>query len=252
MGEPRLQSLDDTLHAIERLGWSTSLTGSPERWSLTISKIGGKGSVSEQRKTMKQSRHRTLTEVYLQAQSLFQEVHAQADKERRELIEAFENRVPDPTHPRVSALAEQIRPIIRDAEGVPCLLEPVCPLTHAYTWDPKIESRLRSEDLVLLESSRVFISWSYYGFFKPTIAECLAQMPSALEEEGDCRFFEIVKAPQDAADFRSDEETALAFDAGFHTCEVAYYQQVARECDNCGTALADPSQLGLCDDCLPF
>lgn len=142
--------------------------------------------------------------------------------DERAANEAFRASVPSlkDNLARLALLLDRVQPVVRVA-GEQWFIEPVDPLTTSYTWDPKPTER--AEELVEASRARVFITWAYYGFFKPTIAECLAQIPSNVEEE--CVAFEIVESPHSAADFRKDDETSKAFDAGFHTCEVVFYKR---------------------------
>ena len=114
----------------------------------------------------------------------------------------------------------RIQPIVRK-EGKSWFIEPVDTDNIAYTWDPQTKEPAPEDMPVLGTNDRVLVSWAYYGFFKPTIRECLAQIPDNLLEQ--CKAFEITWSPDVAEDFYKDTESGAAFDSGYHTCTVVYY-----------------------------
>lgn len=64
-------------------------------------------------------------------------------------------------------------------------------------------------------------AYDYYGFFKPSIAEVLAQI-----DEGRIRLikaFEIIDSPKEFRDFRKDNLSSIAFDNGYHVSTVRLY-----------------------------
>lgn len=138
--------------------------------------------------------------------------------EWRAEYKAFEKAVPRLTETELAQFWPRIQPVIRK-NGTAHYIKEVNPSNVAYTWSPE----LKEEATGLKEIARktVFVTWAYYGFFKPTIRECLAQMPKEISDQ--CVAFEIVKSPETAEDFHKTRESSLAFDAGFHTCEVVYY-----------------------------
>lgn len=64
---------------------------------------------------------------------------------------------------------------------------------------------------------RTLHSWAYYGFFKPSVLEVLAQIPEELVDRID---FFTVDGPETAADLIREKE---AMDAGFHVAETTLY-----------------------------
>jgi len=119
---------------------------------------------------------------------------------------------------KIKKLASKIRPIVR-FEGVPYFIKPVHPFNVAFTWE--VKRGPEAKHLTAVKDIRTFHSWSYYGFFKPSVAECIARIPEDLLDKVNA--FEIVQAPQTAADFHTDEEVSQAFNASFHTATTRLY-----------------------------
>lgn len=61
-------------------------------------------------------------------------------------------------------------------------------------------------------------TYGYYGFFKPSIAEVLAQIKEL--DIGIVDAFEIIDSPKTASDFYKNKN---AFDQGYHTSTVRLY-----------------------------
>ena len=63
--------------------------------------------------------------------------------------------------------------------------------------------------------------YGYYGFFKPSVGEILAQI-----KENDIhvvKAFEIIESPQTANDFYKDSFSSIAFDNGYHVSTIRLY-----------------------------
>lgn len=111
----------------------------------------------------------------------------------------------------------RIQPIMRDKEGRPWFIKPVDPRRIAYTRNPK-SIKPAPVDLKEIGRAKAYIKYGYYGLFKPSIAECLASLPTKLA--ADCSAFEIVGKSESAADLMEEQD---AFDVGYQICIVAYY-----------------------------
>jgi hypothetical protein len=122
------------------------------------------------------------------------------------------------TDKQLAERCSRIQPIVRDRFGGLRFIKPVNPNNIAYQWDPAFMGTVPRKLIIVGRSKRVLITWAYYGFFKPTIRECLAQMPPGCVNR--CTAFEIVKGPKTAADLNVEKE---ALNAGYHICEVVYY-----------------------------
>jgi len=94
--------------------------------------------------------------------------------------------IPKLTDRRIEQMLSQMQPVIgfvelgsgemeRNSGGQLYHIEEVNPRNIAYTWSPKVTTR--AEGLELLRDITTYHTWAYYGFFKPTIGEVLAQIP---------------------------------------------------------------------------
>ena len=114
------------------------------------------------------------------------------------------NRIPEISDERLETLAARIKPVIRfqattagrfesidrNPEGKPFYIEPVDFRRTAFTWDPK--PTVEAEDIVPYKTIETFHTYGAPVFFKPSIAEVLAQIPE------------------------EDLERAVAFETGHH------------------------------------
>ena len=95
------------------------------------------------------------------------EISKSLEKHRRVLIPKVPKAV-------VKELAKIIKPVVEE-NGKLYYIKPVDLYNVAYTWDYKID--IEAEGLLLDRSIKTYHSCSYYGFFKPSIAEVLCQIP---------------------------------------------------------------------------
>jgi hypothetical protein len=134
--------------------------------------------------------------------------------------------IPEVSVRRIRELAKRIRPVVRFCQGAKGLyrsphgkrhyIKPVSLHTTAYTWDPV--PTMVATGLKRICDITTYHSWSYYGFFKPSIAEVLAQIPE--EHLDKVVAFEIVQKPESMEDMRRESE---AFNAGFHVAKTRLY-----------------------------
>lgn len=96
-------------------------------------------------------------------------------------------------------------------------------MSYLFNRNEDVREEVGKDELEVLEG-RDFVclhSWSYYGFFKPSVGEVLSQI-----KEDDLPFvkaFEIIESPQTADDFHKDSFTSIAFDNGYHVSTVRLY-----------------------------
>lgn len=123
--------------------------------------------------------------------------------------------IPQITDYRLAELAKRIRPVEQSGPIDFYYLKPCDLRCEAFTWDAKRGKKAP----MLREIGRVrtLHTYGYYGFFKPTIAEVLAQIPEELL--GDAIAFKI-KGPQDTDDLNDDKE---ALNQGFHVARTIIY-----------------------------
>ncbi len=123
---------------------------------------------------------------------------------------------------RLQELCKRIKPVVRFVswfgKGKECLyyIKPVDPRKIAYTWDPK--PRRKARRLKKLCDITTYHSYGYYGFFKPSIAEVIAQIPE--EYLNKVVAFEIVENPEKRDDLNLHSE---ALNAGYHVATTRLY-----------------------------
>lgn len=102
-------------------------------------------------------------------------------------------------------------------------LEELSKISYLWDYEEDVREEVGKDELEVLEG-RDFVclhSYSYYGFFKPSVGEVLSQI-----KEHDLPFvkaFEIIESPQTADDFHNDSFTSIAFDNGYHISTVRLY-----------------------------
>lgn len=125
--------------------------------------------------------------------------------------------IPDITDDDLKVRAKHIKPLVLHKGKLRHIKKPKGLRDIAYTWDIKVKGK--ATGLMKLATIRTLHTYAYYGFFKPTIAEVLAQIPR--EYLSDAVGFTI-KGPDDAADLNRERE---ATNAGFHVAEVTLYRE---------------------------
>lgn len=88
----------------------------------------------------------------------------------------------------------------------------------SFIWSPEFVREVQPSDYVAAKKVRTLHTYGYYGMFKPSLAEVLAQAPDDLHEYAALS----IVGPETAEDL-SREKAAL--DAGFHVAEVTYYRR---------------------------
>lgn len=134
--------------------------------------------------------------------------------------------IPDVPKERLDELGARIKPVIRyvagdnklqrDAGGDPYWLEPADLHNTAYAWNPKPTSRAPALEAIC--DQRTYHGYGYYGMFKPSIGEVLAQLPEAND---DIVAFEIIEQPECADDLNRETE---ALNAGYHVATTRFYK----------------------------
>jgi hypothetical protein len=130
-----------------------------------------------------------------------------------ELTKVFEAQVDAVIHGPITS-REHIFPVIPKG-GKLFHIKPVDLHKTAFTWDPKL--REEADGLRVLTTIRTLHGYGYHGFFKPSIAEVLVQIPDDLI--ADVVAFST-DGPNSADDFNDD---LLALDAGYHVATTTLY-----------------------------
>ena len=124
--------------------------------------------------------------------------------------------IPEVPKKRIQKLAERIKPVVQFASKGKRYIKPVDLFGVAYTWDPKAANK--APGLKPLCDIITYHTYGYYGFFKPSIAEILAQIPA--EHLDKVVAFEIVGSPETADDLNEEHE---ALNAGYHVATTRLY-----------------------------
>jgi len=124
--------------------------------------------------------------------------------------------IPEVSKQYIIELAERIKPVVQFAFGGKCYIKPVDLFKIAYTWDPVAADK--ATGLKLLCDITTYHTYGYHGFFKPSIAEVLAQIPA--EHLDKVVAFEIVKSPNDVDDLNREQE---ALNARYHVATTRLY-----------------------------
>ena len=76
------------------------------------------------------------------------------------------------------------KPLVRNAEtGRLHEIELPNLFNEAFKWSPEFKDAIDLNSFVLLGPAVTYHTCAYHGFFKPTIAEVLAQVPTAFQNE---------------------------------------------------------------------
>jgi hypothetical protein len=130
-------------------------------------------------------------------------------------LAAKEIEIPKITDPRLNELAARIKPVV-SFKGVRHYIKPCHLRTQAYTWDAK--KAAKAPALVEIVDIRTYHTYGYHGFFKPSIAEVIAQIPADLIDQ--VTEFEIVERPKTVDDLN---EERIALNKGFHVATTRLY-----------------------------
>ncbi len=116
---------------------------------------------------------------------------------------------------RIRFLGRKIRPIVKFGRARR-FIQPVDLFEIAFTWDPEPAEYVKG--LKPLCDITTYHTFSYQGFFKPSIHEVLVQIPK--EFLPDVVAFEIVKSPDTVDDLMREIE---ATNAGYHVATTRLY-----------------------------
>lgn len=109
----------------------------------------------------------------------------------------------------------KIRPVVRFG-NVPWYIKPTDPRKIAFAWDPK--KAAETEGLQEVCEITTYHLFGYHGFFKPSVAEVLAQIPE--EYLDNAVAFEIIKWPKTVDDLNLQSEVVRA---GYHQATTRLY-----------------------------
>ena len=123
--------------------------------------------------------------------------------------------IPSITDARIKELLGHIRPCVRDARGDLCFILPVDARRCSFVWSPKLDEAAKG--LSVLAKIHTLHIFSYPAFFKPSIAEVLAQIPLWLVDKVGA--FETC-GPETMHEMYEEHEM---LNAGYHVAETTLY-----------------------------
>lgn len=129
--------------------------------------------------------------------------------------------IPEVPYERIVELANRIKPLLREEEDGSLWYcdNPADHFKQSYPWSASPKAPAKS--IVEVGKITTLHKYGYYGFFKPSVAEVLAQVvtqidPGLLE---DVDYF-VVDGPEDADDLNKHKD---ALNAGFHVATTTLY-----------------------------
>jgi len=126
--------------------------------------------------------------------------------------------IPKISDEELSRLSSRIKAVVNFPGKGKCYIEPVGLRDTAFTWSPKPAEKAKG--LKPLRDIRTYHTWGYYGLFKPSIAEVIAQIPKELLDQ--VVAFEIIKHPETADDLNKEPK---ALNAGYHVATTRLYSK---------------------------
>lgn len=134
------------------------------------------------------------------------------------------SRIPTLTDARLDELVARIKPVV-EFDGVKRYIQPCHPRNVAYLWDPKPADKAPAFKRVA--EIQTLHTYGYIGFFKPSIAEVLSQIPEQLVDqviafELHTTMIEVMFFgwPQHVNDLNAESE---ASNAGYHVAYATLY-----------------------------
>lgn len=126
--------------------------------------------------------------------------------------------IPEISDEELEKRCKKIRPLVRNKKGILRYIAK-CPYRDwAFMWSPKF--RTKAPDLNVITDITTYHTWAFYGFFKPTIAEVIAQIPIDVLDR--VVAFEIIKSPETTEDLNRE---SVALNAGYHVAITRLYEK---------------------------
>jgi hypothetical protein len=125
------------------------------------------------------------------------------------------NWIPAVPRERTVALAERIKPVVRDERNTLRYIKPVDLFSASFLWEPTLLGS--AADLREIGRITTYHTFGHLLFFKPSVAEVLAQIPDTYL--GAAIAFEVI-GPGDADDLNIEN---AALTAGYHVATTILY-----------------------------
>lgn len=130
--------------------------------------------------------------------------------------------IPEISDEKLEELYENIKPVMEREKELYWVHRPDSLRHIAFTWDPRL-SNTPVKSLEKICTIKTLHTWAYYGFFKPTIAEVLSQVPENLINTA-VAF--STKSPEDASELNKNK---VELNAGFHVAETTLYKKATKK-----------------------
>ncbi len=131
-------------------------------------------------------------------------------------------KIPAITNQDLKRLAQKIRPLVTQDGRLMHIKLPDL-RNEAFPWAPVVTEP--AAGLVEIAKIRTLHSYAYYGFFKPSVSEVIAQIP---EEWIERAVAFSTQGPENVEDMNREKE---ALDAGFHVAVTTLYGLDAQPAD---------------------
>ncbi|PWU22642.1 hypothetical protein C5B42_05380 [Candidatus Cerribacteria bacterium 'Amazon FNV 2010 28 9'] len=134
-------------------------------------------------------------------------------------------RIPEISNERLAELAARIKPVVFvrygkiGESGVLRYIGPISDLRgESFLWDPSLQEE--AVGLIPVAEITTYHTFAFEGFFRPTIAEVLAQIPPKWVM--DAIAFEIVEYPRSLEDMQKHPEMMRR---GYHVATTRLYKK---------------------------
>ena len=185
--------------------WSLTMQDNTGNWRMLTLEVRNKMITQ-----MRGLRNRPSTPKEINILSRWTSAHGIGKATSRECYEQHEI-----SDERLEELSKRIKPIVLQ-HGIPHYIK-LCDLRkQAFTWDPKVTER--ADGLTMIAEIPTYHTSGYYGFFKPSIAEVLSQIPE--EHLSSCCAFMTERAT--AADLGHQMDVV---NEGYHRAMTTLYKK---------------------------
>ncbi len=120
---------------------------------------------------------------------------------------------------KIRALYARIQPVVRDEDDDLVYMKPCNTEDVSFLWERSETMTVKAQGLKSVGEIATLHRYGYHGFFKPSIAEVLAQIPEEFREKERVVAFETI-GPDDVADLRKQNDLVQA---GFHVARTILY-----------------------------
>lgn len=131
-----------------------------------------------------------------------------------------EKLIPDKGRDFVCQWAEKIKPLLSKGGKLMHCTNDTDHFEASFPWGAKATSE--AKDLMEVARIRTLHTYGYYGFFKPSLAEVIQQIPE--EVLGQVEYF-VINGPDTADDLNREKEM---LNKGYHVAETVLYKKTPK------------------------